>query len=317
MASPENLKRTTVLPERRNFLRRVPKLREVRVALSLFFQRRNYDVVIANGHFPGLLFAGLQRLLPGRRVCTILVDCLWYREPRWWRRTLKKWQMKFCLGSVDRCVVWAEREIKAYGEEFGVDPSKFVYVPHHTTLHPHRYKFSISNGDYVFAGGNGDRDYRTLVEAIRPLNIPCVIACTDDRRLAGIEMPTFVRRVRATHEEFRQLMAGAKIVVVPMEAGHLHSGGQQSFLNAMAVGKAVIVTDPEGGCSYIEHGVTGLLVPAGDVIRLREAVSSLLQEDRRKEISSKAVICAQEYSVENTYNRICLLADQIYRGRLE
>ena len=64
------------------------------------------------------------------------------------------------------------------------------------------------------------------------------------------------------------------IVVIPM-GGHLHSGGQQTFLNAMAVGKPVIVTDPVGASSYIEHGITGLLVSLGDKIRLGEALQYL------------------------------------------
>lgn len=198
LASSENLQRTTVLPKPPTWLRRVPLGEELGSVVSLLRRRKNFDVVIAPGHLPGLLFAAMQRVLPGPKVHTILVDCLWYREKHPWRRTLKRWQMQFCLKSVDLCVVWAKREIQTYSEEFGVEPSKFTFVPHHTTLHPHRFSFKISNGDYIFAGGNGDRDYRTFVEAITPLKIPCVIACTDDGRLAGIELPIHVRRVRAT-----------------------------------------------------------------------------------------------------------------------
>jgi len=312
LASLENLRRTTVVPELASWVRRIPLGEEFGVALALLRRRKKFDVVIAPGHLPGLLFAALQRLLPGPRVHTILVDCLWYREKRTWRRILKRWQMQFCLKSVDRCAVLAKREIQAYAEEFGVDRSKFVFVPHHTTLHPHRFDFKISNGDYVFAGGNGDRDYHTFVEVMRPLKVPCVIACTDDRRLAGIELPPHVRRVRATPQEFRQWIAGAMIVVVPMEGGLLHSGGQQSFLNAMAVGKPVIVTDPTGASSYIEHGVTGLLVPPGDTKQLGEALQYLLEdENRRREMGDRAFAVAARFSVENSYNIICALADEL------
>lgn len=316
LASAEKIARTTVLPPAASWLQKIPKGRGVSQAISLLRHRDAFDVAIALGHLPGLLFAALQRLLPGRVLPTILVDCLWYREPRAWRRMLKRWQMQLCLGAVDLCVVWAEREIKAYAEEFGVSESKFVFVPHHTTLHPHRYKFTITEGNYIFAGGNGDRDYRTLVEAVRELSTPCVIACTDDRRLAGITLPPNVRRVRATAEEFRQWMAGAMVVVVPMEGGHLHSGGQQSFVNAMALGKPVVVTDPEGACSYIEDGATGLLVPPGDVARLREALQYLLEDERRRQaMATRAQALAQRFTVENTYDRICALADTIARKR--
>ena len=94
--------------------------------------------------------------------------------------------MQFCLQAVDLCVVLAKREIQAYSEEFGVEQSKFIFVPHHTSLHPHRYSFTISTGNYIFAGGNGDRDYHTFIDAVRTLNV-CVIACKNDSRLAEID----------------------------------------------------------------------------------------------------------------------------------
>jgi glycosyltransferase involved in cell wall biosynthesis len=102
------------------------------------------------------------------------------------------------------------------------------------------------------------------------------------------------------------------IVVVPMEGGLLHSGGQQSFLNAMAVGKPVIVTDPDGASSYIEHGVTGLLVPPGDTKQLGEALQYLLEdENRRREMGERALAVAARFSVENAYDNICALADEL------
>jgi glycosyltransferase involved in cell wall biosynthesis len=318
LAGPENIRRTTVVPEAAAWLRKLPRGAEIALAFSLLREREKFDVVLAPGSLSGLLFAAWQRLLPSRRVPTILVDCLWSREARPWRRFLKRRQMQFCLKGVDSCVVWAEREIKAYAEEFGVNESKFVFVPHHSTLHPHRYKFTISNGGYIFAGGNGDRDYRTFVEAVKGLQTPCILACTDDRRLTGIELPPHVHRVRATSAEFRQWLAGAMIVVVPMEGGHLHSGGQQSFLNGMAAGKPVVVTDPEGAACYIENGVTGLLVQPGNVNQLSEALQYLLDdEDRRREMGRKALAAARAFCVENSYDQICQLADEVVQSRNE
>jgi glycosyltransferase involved in cell wall biosynthesis len=72
-----------------------------------------------------------------------------------------------------------------------------------------------------------------------------------------------------------QLMAQSGINVVGLEEGLLHSGGQQTFLNAMAMGKPVIVTDPEGAEDYICNGIDGLLVPPGDPEKLRSAILKL------------------------------------------
>ncbi len=77
------------------------------------------------------------------------------------------------------------------------------------------------------------------------------------------------------HREFRQLMAGAAMVVVPMEEGHLHSGGQQTYLNAMAMGKPVIVCDPRGAPDYITDGQDGIILDYGDSNGLRNVIVAL------------------------------------------
>ena len=104
-----------------------------------------------------------------------------------------------------------------------------------------------------------------------------MIVTTREKELfAGMEIPSHVQVRGATHEEFRQLIARSSIVVVPMQANLLHAGGQQTFLNAMFMGKPVILTDPEGGRDYIEDGVNGRLVPYGNKDQLANAIRELM-----------------------------------------
>jgi hypothetical protein len=92
------------------------------------------------------------------------------------------------------------------------------------SLHPRRYSFTISQGNYIFVPGRVNRGFRTFVVAVRPIDCPCVIASTPDHFPKDVQLPAHIRHVWATLQEFRQLLAGAMIVVVPMQAGHLHSG---------------------------------------------------------------------------------------------
>src|SRR4030065_105763 len=52
--------------------------------------------------------------------------------------------------------------------------------------------------------------------------------------------------------------------------GPLRAARQQTCLNAMARGRAVVVCDERGAPDYIPDGVTGLVVPAGDPDRLAQ-----------------------------------------------
>lgn len=242
--------------------------RDCRRAWAVFRRAPHFDAVITDGATLGFLFACLQFLRGRRRPVHVMYDCYWYGG-NWLRRAV----MRFCLRQVDLCVVWTRVECVRYAQAYGVPPSKFAFVRHHHTLK--RYRFEIAEGDYIFAGGNSDRDFGLLFDAIRDLPIPCVLATNFRNRLKNLQIPASVRVINASASEFRQLMAGARVVVVPMRANLLRTGGQQTFLNAMCMSKPTVLTDVEGGTDYIENGRTGLLVPYGDAGALRHAIEWL------------------------------------------
>jgi len=181
--------------------------------------------------------------------------------------------MRFCLRQADLCVVWTRVECLRYAGTYNVSTSKFAFVRHHHTLN--RYQFEVGDDGYIFAGGNSDRDYKLFCDAVGNLPISCVLATNLPASLAGVRLPPNVHVVNASAVEFRQLMARARIVVLPMRANMLRTGGQQTYLNAMYMGKPVVLVDPEGGVDYIEHGKTGLLVPFGDAAALHNAIRYL------------------------------------------
>ena len=244
--------------------------RQCRRAWAMFRKSRSFDAVVTDGALLGLTFACLQRLRGPRRPVHVMYDCYWYGGNR-----LRRAFMRFCLRRVDLCVVWTRVECVRYAKTYGLPADKFAFVKHHHTLN--RYQFEVGDDGYIFTGGNSDRDYRLFLDAVRELSIPCVLASNLPELLQGQPTPAHVRVVSASPTEFRQLMARARVVVVPMQANLLRTGGQQTFLNAMHMRKPVILTDPEGGRDYIEHGKTGLLVPYPDVPALRDAILHLWQ----------------------------------------
>src|SRR5208282_1884612 len=94
----------------------------------------------------------------------------------------------------------------------------------------------------------------------------------------GLDVPRHVRVEGTTVAGFRQAMASARLVVVPMEPGLLHSGGQQTCLNAMWLGKPTIAVGRKWAVDFIEDGVNGLIVDYADVAGLRRALDRLLAD---------------------------------------
>jgi glycosyltransferase involved in cell wall biosynthesis len=102
-------------------------------------------------------------------------------------------------------------------------------------------------------------------------------------------LPSNVSIVSVSHEEFIRLMAGAKAVVLPFRAGLLQAGGQQTFLNAMSMGKVVIAADDSTAEDYITNGVDGIVLSPGDVSSLTEAIASVIENhEYRRQLGENA-----------------------------
>jgi glycosyltransferase involved in cell wall biosynthesis len=265
----------------------------VRRAWAMFRQAPRFAVVVSNGYLEGLAFAALERFRGRNRPVHAMYDCLWYGGG-WLRRV---W-MRFCLRQVDRCIVWASVERERYAKAYGVPQQKFLFVPHHDTLHA-RYRYEMDDEGYIFTGGNSDRDYRLFFAAVRNLAVSSMLATNQPRLLASLEVPPNVKVLSASPAEFRQLMARAHLVVLPLRGNLLRTAGHQTFLNAMKMGKPVILTDPEAGSDYIENGKTGVLVPYGDVPALRAAIAHLLAHpEEARQIGERARCAAARFTTE-------------------
>ena len=245
-------------------------------ALRMFLRRRRCRGLVTDGGASGVLLAWLQNLCPRGRRPHVMVDCNWYLSGRPFRDRLKALRLRVAARSVHRFVVWASHEVDDYAAAFGLPREKLAYVPFHDTLYG--YDYEVRDDGYLFAGGNFDRDYPTLVEAVRPLGVPVWIATTRPEQLAGVDVPRHVRVEGTTAAGFRQAMAAARLVVVPMQPGLLHSGGQQTALNAMALGKPTIAVGRKWAVDLMEDGVHGLVVDYGDVAGLRRAVRRVLED---------------------------------------
>jgi hypothetical protein len=164
-----------------------------------------------------------------------------------------------------RYAVLSTDEVSSFPRVWGVGSERVMFQPFPNTLHGFR-DIPTSDGGYLFAGGNSMRDYSLLESALEGTDIPLRAATTwkPSREVPHWQVgPT-------SHEEFMSLMAGARAVVVPMREC-VRSAGQQTYLNAMALGKPVVVTQGPGVSDYVIHGETGIVVPR-DAQALRAAL---------------------------------------------
>jgi glycosyltransferase involved in cell wall biosynthesis len=290
-------------------------LSSLKVAIRLYAMRTNYHCVVLGAGRSDTLFALLQSCLPFRRIPCVKIDCLWSRHPSPSRHLLKKITLKIVSRTLDRFVVWSAREIYSFSEAFDLPTDKFVFIPYHTTFVEYLDPVP-TEGDYIFSGGNSERDYKTLIQAVRGLPVKLLIASTTPGIPPEVSIPDNVDLTGYTHEEYVRAMASCLLCIVPLAPGLLRSAGQQTFLNAMWLGKPTIVTDPEGAGDYISHGVDGLLVPPNDPVALRDAIVLLLNDPQKaRMMGAKAREKARRYTTDEHFRRIISLVTDVVRGK--
>jgi glycosyltransferase involved in cell wall biosynthesis len=275
----------------------------------LFRASRRVDAVVTGFERAWWVFALLQRLMRTRyRVPHVMVYASFVLPEHRALRAIKRLYYRHVLDrlvlrSVSRIVVYSRYQIDLFARTLGIPPERFVCVPYHTTLYDVRCE--ERDGGYIFSGGDFTRDYVSLIEATRELAYPVIIAARFRHYFAGVHLPPNVRILTATRQEFFALMAGARLVVLPLKGGLLHSGGQQTYLNAMALGKPVIVADDCGADEYITHAVNGMVLAPGDRAGLRQAINMLMEDHKLAwSLGERARNAAKAYSPEHFLERI-------------
>ncbi|GEM_PF-6358951 len=200
---------------------------------------------------------------------------------------------------VDHAVVWGPPDIDSFSREYDIPTEKFSFVPYHLTLE--NFQFDISDQGYIFAGGNNGRDYPTLIDAVSKIDYPVFIA-TQLPEVIEIAAPFPNIMVKpVTHEQFRQKMAGCHMFVEAHPVDFFRTAGHQTFLNAMWMGKLVVLADEKSAIGYIEDGKDGLVVAAGDAEGLKAKIQLALND---LDLSTRLAKAAQSKARDPKYRNL-------------
>jgi glycosyltransferase involved in cell wall biosynthesis len=138
----------------------------------------------------------------------------------------------------------------------------------------------IEGPHYILAMGTANRDYRTLLTAVSPLNIRTIIIA-GKHALAGLEIPSQVEIYHdLTLAQCHAFAQSARINVIPI-ADETAASGQVTMLETMLLGRPVIATDCAGTRDYLIPENNALLVPPQDAPALRREIERLWNDPER------------------------------------
>ena len=304
--------RTVLLPgyieDLERFRGQLPITRHLAWGWKLFCLSRRFQVVITGSERLAFVFAILQKFRR-HKVPHIFMQSMWDLPKSRVRKLFKRVLLRTVVSSASCVLVYSRRQLELYPKLLGLPREKLVFLYSHTS--PHAEEYPVSRGNYVFSGGDSNRDYATLVAAARGLNCHFIIVTRQLDDLPAAALPPNVEVVAGLPaDEFSRMMAGAAAVVVSLRPGALETGGRTVYGDAMSMGKAVIVADDDAG-DYITNEHDGLLVPAGQAVALHHAIARVLADTElctRLERNAKQT--AKAFAPEIFFNAIFALADE-------
>jgi hypothetical protein len=262
-----------------------------RVVAALAQEVRPGDALLINGadgacklYVNQIIVCAFRWLRPN--VTVIVADATWTARARPgeqhapWLAWLIEWSGKLFVramrGPRTHFCFLARDECDLAVREAAIPESHVHFTPFHTTIPTDQFDMDTLRAiaaepeDYVFSGGSASRDYALLRAAVGT-DIPLKVATSIN---IG-PWPSNAEVCCVSHEEFVYRMARSRAVVLPLATDTTRSGGQQTYLNAMLLGKPVVVTDAPGVRDYITDGENAYIATP-TVTELREAMQYIL-----------------------------------------
>jgi glycosyltransferase involved in cell wall biosynthesis len=230
----------------------------------------------------------LRALTVWRKPRFILINIVFTKPAPGLRGRVKQAVKRYLFKNVDMFISFMNH-IPAIESLFGIPPSRHAFVPFKTNKFARQYADTqFPDGTYVFTGGRSRRDFDTFCAAMRGLGYPSVIVTPCPREAAYHETyfddTAAPDNVRVVHDEgscnsWLQWMAGSKLVVLCITDDAISPSGVSVYLQAMALGKCVIVTDCPSTRGILEDGNQAILVGQRDVPALAAATRRAWEDD--------------------------------------
>jgi len=218
------------------------------LAWLAFRQRHDYELIVTDAENTGIALALLlrftratvQHVTIGHRV-SALKKRAFFRLAQVHRR-------------IDRIALHSRKQYQVAIEKLGVGPGRLALLPYQVDTEFWRPEDAPTDRLIVSAGLE-HRDYATLFKAVAGLDAEVVIGAASHWSRHAFDKsappPSNVRIDSFDYASLRRLYARAALVVVPLNDVD-NQAGVTTILEAMAMGKPVIVTQSLGQTDVVE-----------------------------------------------------------------
>ena len=292
LALCDRLDARLIQPESPSNLGQIGAIRRFRLLVKLgwlAWRRRNdYDVIVTDIDAVGGVLAFLLKLSRTRKGHILICHGKLAGG-----NTGKLTRLLRLHHQIDYFVCYGPKVASRFVNVVGVPPEKVKFV-RHAADQLWWTPGQQASERMISSAGMALRDYNTLAEAVRGLDVRVVVAAFSPWGESSVQpergVPDNVSFTRLSQLKLRSLYDRSAFVVVPVLNSNDQSGSLVIY-EAMAMGKAVITAASQGqkALGLVEQGITGLYYEPGDSEGLRTAIEYLL--DNPDEAKSFLALC--------------------------
>jgi len=180
------------------------------------------------------------------------------------------------------------RDISSYTRYFGISAARSSYVPFKVNIQDIHLSPAEFGDDYIFTMGRSLRDYDSFIRAIAELPYPAAIPEFSFNDFEGKDetfawtkenVPPHLTILpdSGSSEDLVRNIAKARLVVIPTRAASICASGLSTYLDAMYLGKCVIISRGPGASDVLTD--QALFVPPHDVAALKDAIRRAWEDD--------------------------------------
>ncbi len=255
------------------------------LAWACYQRRHRYKVLFTDGEQVGIPYALMAKLFGGQLPQHMMVAHILSVGKKTWLFD------RFGLAEDIHFLVYSTWQQRFVEDRWSVPPERVTFTPfmvdsrffsaEQVTPGQSELSEQLDRGrPLICAVGLERRDYPTLMQAVRGLDVHLVVAAgspwsKQKDSTEGEAIPENVTVRRFSLHELRQLYADSRFLVMPLFDVDFQAG-VTAMLEAMSMGKSMVCSRTPGQTDVVVEGETGLYVKPGDVGELRGAIQHLL-----------------------------------------
>lgn len=234
----------------------------------------------------------------------------------------KKILAKITASVTDQIIVVSSLQVKQFSDILGVQEEKISFLPYGVDCKFFKpLKNKAWKEPFFVTVGNVYRDDGLLLDVIKDMPVRMVrvtrFASVDKnvkKEAMRKKLKNISVRLDISYAELADLLRESYFVVLPLIPTD-QPVGLTALMEAMAVGKTVIVTKGLESADYVFEGKTGILVKAGDELQLKKNILKLLRNPEKRERIGLAARRAMEekFSLEIVSCKLVNLIQEVVK----